>query len=69
MTERRAQCAIHDKELKEVRSDMYGNGKPGLKYDYVDFKSSMSIKMTILMWLFGLQFAASMGVLIKGFVA
>lgn len=66
--ERRAQCQIHEKELKEVRDEVFGNGKPGLKYDYIEFKSSMKSKITVVMWLLGLQFASTIGILVKGLI-
>jgi hypothetical protein len=69
---------MHAKDLKDVHDEVFGNdaGKPGLKYDYVQFKAmidgrinGINSKMTLCLWLFGLQFVASMGVLVKGFMA
>lgn len=53
--ERRERCKEHRKETSD------------LKYDYVGFKSEMKVKITIMMWLFGIQFAASMTALVKTF--
>ena len=55
MEERRAECEAHKKKTDD------------LKDDYIEFKSEMTVKMTMMMWLFGIQFAASMTALVKVF--
>jgi len=56
---------VYEKEISEAHTEIFGNGRPGLKYDYIQFKTSMKTKMNIMSTLFGLQFTATVGVLIK----
>jgi hypothetical protein len=58
-------CQICQRDLKELRDDVYGNGRPGLKYEFISVKS----KMTIIMWLLGIQLTATLGYLIKSLMA
>jgi hypothetical protein len=55
----------NQKLINDLEKALFGNGRAGLKEDYLGFKSNISVKMTILMWLFGVQFAATMGAVIK----
>jgi hypothetical protein len=55
----------NQKIIDDMEKALFGNGRPGLKDDYLGFKSQMTTSMKVLMWLFGLQFAATMGAMAK----
>jgi len=49
---------LEKRDLKEVREDLYGNGKPGLKYEVVAMKVKINIVLVLQL--------ATVGAVIKG---
>jgi len=53
-------CSHHDEMIKEIRSDLYGNGRPGIKYEIVELKTMVR---TSIRWTQSLVFAVGLPLL------